>query len=457
MWNQQEGAMTRYHISPETGRPSICRAKTPGACQFTENGQVPEHYDTRKEAQEDYEEKMKKHIVPHNEKQLSEVIDPELLNKMIREGYISTRAHPDDPHLHVMNYTKNTQHEGKWNDATKNARGLIIRTHNENLSDATIVERPWKKFFTLSQIRDENGNPGWALGDEEENSSSAPTELDRLDFTAPANVTDKMDGSMGVLYDAPDGRLAIATKGSFSSEQAIIYTQLLRDDPHLYAGAEKLREKHPDTTFVFELTGKDNPIVIPYDENTITLIGAINKSTGKYHTVGEFSETWGEENGLPTTETMPAKNLQEALNMPDRKNREGVVVLIQSESLGKQMQIKIKQEDYIKIHRIIHSMSNKTIAELASTGKYETIMSKVPEGLRKNQDAFYQKIMSTFQKRKEEVENKYAKLSHIEDQKDFALAVKKDSDASALFARRKGVKWKEILWKKILKNIDKIE
>lgn len=44
--------MKRYHISPKTGRPNICSAKTPEACKFSqEAGRTVDHFDTKEEAQ----------------------------------------------------------------------------------------------------------------------------------------------------------------------------------------------------------------------------------------------------------------------------------------------------------------------------------------------------------------------------------------------------------------------
>lgn len=46
-----------YHISPETGNPSICRAKTPESCKFNDSSSdesVP-HFETKDEARDHYE------------------------------------------------------------------------------------------------------------------------------------------------------------------------------------------------------------------------------------------------------------------------------------------------------------------------------------------------------------------------------------------------------------------
>lgn len=54
--------MARYHINPETGRPNICRAKTPESCIYAQDGEVPEHYDSKEEAREAYAKSMAEHL-----------------------------------------------------------------------------------------------------------------------------------------------------------------------------------------------------------------------------------------------------------------------------------------------------------------------------------------------------------------------------------------------------------
>jgi hypothetical protein len=53
-----------------------------------------------------------------------------------------------------------------------------------------------------------------------------------MDLAARCVVTDKLDGSLGILYPTPDGH-AIATRGAFVSEQALHATELWLDR---YAG-----------------------------------------------------------------------------------------------------------------------------------------------------------------------------------------------------------------------------
>ena len=341
--------MARYHINPKTGKPGVCRATK--SCPFGD--MEADHYPSVAAAQAAFEEAMHTSVTPPASKltpqftvALSELMDPELVLRMRAEGFLDVREHEDDPSLKVMCYSKLTQQAGMWNDVTKNARGLIVRAEEEDLSDAVVVERPWKKFFTLEQMES-----GWHLGDEE-GGSAGDDELARLDLSAAAEVTDKMDGSMGILYRHPDGAPALATKGSFGSDQANYYTRMLRNT-ELGEQADNLLSRDRDKTFLFEMVGRENRIVLDYPADGIVLLGAVQKDTGVYLSANDYASRWG--GGV--TETMNASTVAEALALPDRPEREGVVIRVLSSDPAKQMQLKVKQDDYKMLHRAVTGFS----------------------------------------------------------------------------------------------------
>lgn len=445
----------KFHINLK-GKPAPCHAQA-GNCPRGGASGSDEHFSSLQDAEE--------YIIARNEREhgkvrtlkkpklrkgpkLSDSIDMELLNRMLKDGYISVATHPEKSSLKLLNYSRSTQYEGKWNDATKMARGLIVESNEPDYSDAVIVERPWKKFFTLSQIKNDDGTGGWALGDEEENASAAPTELDRLDFDAPAEVTDKMDGSLGILYEAPDGKLALSTKGSFVSEQANMYTEMLRENEEIYAAAEQLKNNNQGTTFMFELIGPENQIVVAYDEPKVVFIGAVDKKDGKYRSVTEFEDTWSNEKGLETTEVLAAHSLREALQLPPRENREGVVVMLKNDNVEKQMQIKIKQDDYLKIHRLLFAMNKKSMFEFTRDGVYEEQMAQIPATARKYFDMKHKMVVNAFNKRREEALVEYEKYKNIDDKKELAFAIKdvRRDVKGVIFAIKDGKDWEATIW-----------
>ena len=360
--------MKKFHYN-SAGEPGVCSAK-PGNCPFgfSEN----EHFDSESDARKSFESLHSNSNVNTLQKSstgstwasnykaipLDHLFEPELLSRMISEGYVLTRSHEDDPNLYVMCYSRTAQYDGKWNDCTKQARGLIVRSESQNFSDAIVVERPWRKFFTLEQHND-----NWVLGDEE-NPESAIDNIAKLDFHAPAEVTNKADGSLGILYVHPDGRPALATKGSFGSDQADYYTNFLRNTS-MIEEAEKLISNHPEKTFLFELVGPNNRIVLNYDEDKIIMLGAVEKSNGLYYSPNDYSAEWSDG----VTETMDAETVTEALSLPDRPNSEGVVIRVISSDPNKQMQLKVKQDDYKMLHRLV---SGFTVTDMRNSLKEST-------------------------------------------------------------------------------------
>lgn len=344
--------MMLFHFNPETGTVGRCRAEY--KCPF--NLTREQHFSTIFKAQQAYEHTMtdKTFKTIQNSKNsldLNNYMDIELLNKMIKERYVNQSRHPYDDTLSVLCYSRSVQYEGKWNDVTKKARGLIVQSSTSDFSDAVVVQRPWEKFFTLSQIEN-----GWALGDEE-NTTSAGNVMSLIDFDAPVETTDKLDGSMGILYRDPNGEPALSTKGSFVSDQALYYTKFLKNNEKFYDAADNLLEKHGDTTFIFELLsdGK-HQIVLNYEEDDVVFIGAVDKNSGLYRSTDDYITDWA-DHGLKSAEKLPAKTVREALSLPDRENREGVVLRIVSEDPDKQMQLKVKQEDYLRLHKLANSFS----------------------------------------------------------------------------------------------------
>lgn len=69
----------RYHISPKTGNPNICRAKTAESCPISKNDDgVVEHFETKEEARDAYERHME-------EKAKTEAAAEKLRKEKIRE------------------------------------------------------------------------------------------------------------------------------------------------------------------------------------------------------------------------------------------------------------------------------------------------------------------------------------------------------------------------------------
>src|ERR1700683_5287554 len=179
---------------------------------------------------------------------LKDYLDEAKLCDHINNRVVNTQHHHYAP-LVIYNYGQKAQFDGIWDDVTCKTRGLIV-----DQSTGEVVARPFQKFFNLGHC----GRPETAM-------ENLPAEL--------PEITEKMDGSLGVLYRV--GRMcAIATRGSFSSDQA--------------GWASAWYTKHlgkavwPEGwTPLFSIISPENRIVVKYKWEGLSLLALVNIETGE--------------------------------------------------------------------------------------------------------------------------------------------------------------------------------
>lgn len=330
---------------------------------------------------------------------IQDLFTDELRYDMTINGYVRTQAHPTLP-LMIYNYTEKAAYESVWNEVTLTCRGLIINTVTDE-----VVARPLRKFFNYGQV-------------------GAP----ELDLDAPAIVTDKLDGSLGIVYPTPDGP-AVATRGSFTSEQALHATEVLRTR---YAGWAP-----PDGyTVLLEIIYPENRIVLNYGElDDLVLLGGVHIDTGL--TGGPTLVTWPG----PRAKIFKYRTLAQALAAPPRESAEGLVVHL----LRTDDRVKIKQADYVALHKIVTGLTARTVWEHMLT---ERPLSELIEPLPDEfhgwvRDVAYA-IRHDVETRKQWITANYeAALSQLpegwdpatrEGRKDFAAIAARHRDSWALFA-----------------------
>lgn len=255
----------------------------------------------------------------------------------VQKRRVECSRHPVHPYI-TFKYSRDTQFSYDWDEVTMAARGIIF---NEETGE--VVARPFSKFFNY-------------------NEPTAPTEK----MVGRIHVTDKLDGSLGIGYVEPDGKFAIATAGSFKSEQAQHATKLYHER---YEGKWN---PNPKLTYLWEIIYPDNRIVVSYgDENDIHLIGAVNKRTGRSVPLNEVKEwKW------KRAEEYNMKSLNDVLSVTERENREGFIV----HYVETDVRVKYKHEDYLRLHRTATGVTAKTIWKKMSQGEDMTEWKKgIPE------------------------------------------------------------------------------
>ena len=178
-------------------------------------------------------------------------------------------------------------------------------------------------------------------------------------MTAAVQTTDKMDGSLGIMYPTPQG-WSVATRGSFVSEQAIRAS-------FLWYKRDYNEMPVPDGwTMLFEIVYPENRIVLDYaGMDDLILLGAVSIETGEAIGPDDFRLLpWKG----PRTEVFESRSLAEALARTPRPNAEGLVVrYLAGDDQG--LMVKIKQEDFVLMHRLISGMNARVIWERMGAGE----------------------------------------------------------------------------------------
>lgn len=142
-------------------------------------------------------------------------------------------------------------------------------------------------------------------------------------------------------------RPRIATRGSFASEQAIHGTAVLRERYATFRPPEGV-------TVLFEVIFPANRIVVDYrDLDDLVLLGAVDIATGADVPASEIA--WPG----PCATRFACATLADALALPPRENAEGIVVHM----LETGQRVKIKQADYVALHRILTTTTARTVWE----------------------------------------------------------------------------------------------
>lgn len=271
-------------------------------------------------------------------------LDRGALDAAINKGWISENKHPTED-LYIYNYTRQTQLDWDWNPITITCRGLILDGQQK------VVARPFTKFFTLDQYKDLRNYVHNLYG---------VSYKDMLD--GPFTVTEKMDGSLGIMYKIGD-EIAIATRGSFSSDQAIRGTQMIQQYND-YPFAQGI-------TYLFEIIYPENRIVVNYgNRQDVVLIACIDNKTGK-DSDGYFYE-WKNQ-GLPCTQNPRFGSFEEVLRT-NLDNAEGYVVRFDNG-----MRVKIKFSEYVRLHYILSGVSTKAVWEALRNNSINELLKDLPD------------------------------------------------------------------------------
>ena len=339
----------------------------------------------------------------------------EKLNKYYEDGLLYKQVHPSLP-LTIWNYTEKVQYENLWDEVTLMCRGLVT----DNTGD--IVATPFQKFFNIEEGK----------------------------FTPTENfeVYEKMDGSLGIVFWF-QGQWVVATRGSFTSDQAIKAREILKK----YNTDIMFRH----LTFCFEIIYPENRIVLDYGtDEKLVLLGTFNKD-GKEIDV----EMWAQY-GFDVVKKYDGISDYKQLKEMVKNDQEGFVVKFSNGD-----RVKVKGVEYLRLHKIMTNVTTTGVWEYLKNGE------DVLEILKDVPDEFYDKIKSYVQHLKygyfqisEDAGKKFDGMMYgkyndkepIEDRKEFAewVLTQPKHMSGILFRMFDKKDYSEIIWNLIRPEFKKL-
>ena len=335
-------------------------------------------------------------------------MDIDILENYREKRLICKQNHPRLPLL-IWNYTPLCQYERKWDSITKICRGLITDLEGK------IVGKPFPKFFNY------------------EEKQHVPTDK--------WQVYEKVDGSLGIIINY-EGEIVIATRGSFTSDQAK-YAKELFDDTccgiHTYDVEIK-----PGWTYLTEIIYPANRVVCSYTDEKLVLLGAYNENLEEveYENLPDWPykvECYGQADFLE-------------LKKQDLENAEGYVVKFSNGD-----RCKIKFDTYLRLHRVMTNFSTKAVWECLSREKdLNAILADTP-------DEFYGKIKEYAN----ELQLKYMEIDilcnhifdaikDIDNRKKYAAQATSTQYADILFRMKDGREYSSLIWKRLEPTYEKL-
>lgn len=339
------------------------------------------------------------------------------LNKYYEDGLLYKQVHPTLP-LTIWNYTEKVQYDGLWDSFLLQARGLVVD------EEGNIVARPFKKFFNI-----------------EENKYTPTSKFD---------VYEKMDGSLGILFNYK-GEWIFASRGSFTSDQAIKFKEIFY---RRYNDKVLLKS----STYLFEIIYPENRIVVDYgNEEDIIMLGEICTSTGE-----ELNLEYNIQLGFNTVMKYDGITDYTQLKQIINNNAEGFVVRFSNGD-----RIKIKGEEYLRLHKIMTNISTTAVWEhLKEGGDLNDMLKGVPDEFYKKIKNYESELRYAFYRISEDIGKafdykmygKYNDKEPITDRKEFAEWVQTQPKhyQGVLFRMFDKKDYSELIWKLLKPEFKKL-
>lgn len=276
---------------------------------------------------------------------LGNLLDINKFRQDVDSKRIDLQYHPSLP-LVIANYSRLCTIDGYWPDHIQKCRGLIIETNSRHIdANSKIIARPFHKFFGLN----------WA-GQEEYQEANLPN--------VEPIVTEKMDGWFGIMWEY-EGKFGVASRGSFTSPGALFATEKLQRIVK-YGAIEEFPKGYSP---IFEIIFKEGRVVVDYPFEGLVLLGCVDIEIGEELSYDQLQIVWAKIAGY-SADNHPWIRLVKSHHMSldqvqaiqNRKNQEGFV-LTYSRPGTWPIKVKVKLEEYKRLHRLITNVTPQQVWE----------------------------------------------------------------------------------------------
>lgn len=342
--------------------------------------------------------------------------DLKVLNDYIDRGLLEKNDHPSLP-ISIYNYSRECQYKSIWDEITLNMRGTILD------NEGNVVALAFPKFFNYEEVVDK-----------------IPVKSDYV------YVQDKMDGSLGILFWY-EGEWHLATKGSFTSDQSKRGMKIIKSKYHLDSFQTHV-------TYLLEIIYPENMIVVDYGKkDKVVFIGATSEGKELHWTTAYslFKYSGIKDSDIVKTEQYFSfgKDLYNDLKKLNTLNSEGFVLRFQPDTF----RMKIKFEEYVRLHRLLTNFSNVDIWEYLKDGKdVNILLEKVPDEF----DAWVKKCIATLNSEYNKIKKNVYKIKESIDsvvytRKEIADILMKEESIyrSIIFNMLDNKDYSKIIWKHI--------
>lgn len=315
------------------------------------------------------------------------------LRKLEDKGLITLREHNDLPLL-IANYTPEVQYERLWDEheLIKQCRGLIVDT------DGNVIARTFPKFFNIEEHKEFDSLPDIPYGEHHV-------------------VYDKLDGSLGIVYWYED-EWRVATRGSFHSDQADKARELL--------GKYDVDKLNTDFTYLVEIIYPENRIVVDYGDKEELILVAMIRTVDGAEPINLDLER--QRNCFPVVSEAPfnihaLEQHENELNKFRGEDKEGFVIHFNSG-----LRIKVKLEDYVRLHRLMTGLTKRKVWELLRDGEdldelYKTAPDEVYDWIKETADELIEEWFELYDASLNSFRDIVGELESPIERKDFAKKV----------------------------------